>query len=524
MPSLEELNQIADFEHVGRLVEGHALRLGSGIAVLLFGWLIALVASGLTRKALQKANLGSSLEQIMGPEARRPVPVDRWVSRAVFYIFMLFVFIAFFEVLDLQVINEPLNRFLIKLFEFIPTLLGPIVLILIAWVVASFLRFLVHKLMGSSQLNQMLSKWIGIEGNLQNSAAQTVGNIIYWMVFLIFSLAILDTLNLQGLLEPLQQMFQQILGFLPNVFAALLILGFGWFFARVVQRILSNLTATVGVDRLSVQLGLQGNLGKHPTSHWLGVLGYILILIPVLIASLNALNLHSITQPVSEMLNEVLTTLPKLLAALLVLTVAYFAGRLLRGLVTVGLTNAGFNGVLAKMGIGKDPMDYNSLLGKMGIGEAPKEGTRTPSDIAGFIIFFGLMLFAGIESLEIVGFQALAQLLTRFVVFFGQVLLGLMIFGFAMFISNIVANTIRATGSPQSSALALVSRVAILVLAGAMALQQMGLAERIINLAFGIVLGAVALAAAMAFGLGGRDVAADLWREFINSLRAKRRS
>lgn len=134
------------------------------------------------------------------------------------------------------------------------------------------------------------------------------------------------------------------------------------------------------------------------------------------------------------------------------------------------------------------------------------------------------MLFAGIESLEIVGFQALAQLLTRFVVFFGQVLLGLMIFGFAMFISNIVANTIRATGSPQSSALALVSRVAILVLAGAMALQQMGLAERIINLAFGIVLGAVALAAAMAFGLGGRDVAADLWREFINSLRAKRRS
>ena len=52
-----------------------------------------------------------------------------------------------------------------------------------------------------------------------------------------------------------------------------------------------------------------------------------------------------------------------------------------------------------------------------------------------------------------------------------------------------------------------------------MALQQMGVATSIVNLAFGLLLGAVAVAIAIAFGLGGRDVAADNLREWVNHLK-----
>jgi len=511
-------------DELPQLLESHALRLGAALSVLLVGWLVALVISGVLRKGIQRTRLGKSFGKKLMGEGAKGVSVDLWISRGVFYILLLFVFVAFFEVLGLDVINEPLNRFLVKVFEFAPRLIAPIVLILIAWIVATILKFLVVKLLGHSRLNELLSKWVGIEGNFQESVALTLGNTIYWLIFLIFSLAILDALNLQGLLEPLQQMFQQILGFLPNVFAALLILGFGWFFARIVQRIVSNLLEAVGVDRLSDQIGIKSALGSKSLSALLGLIAYVIILIPVLIASLNALQLDSITQPASDMLNKILNTLPDIFAAFLVLCVAWVVGRFGYRLVGTILTNAGFNAVLAKLGFGIDPTDYNTLLSKMGIGEAPAEGTKTPSEIVGYLFFLGVLAFATIEALELVGFEQLAVLLTQFVLFCSRVLLGLIIFALGLFISNVVANTIQASGNTQANMLAIVSRISILVLAGAMGLQQMGLAERIINLAFGIILGSVALSMAIAFGIGGRDVAGKLLKELVDSIRPTKKS
>ena len=70
--------------------------------------------------------------------------------------------------------------------------------------------------------------------------------------------------------------------------------------------------------------------------------------------------------------------------------------------------------------------------------------------------------------------------------------------------------------------LAFASRLAILVLAGAMALRQMGLANEIINIAFGMLLGAIAIAVAIAFGVGGRDVAAGELEQWVRSLKSKK--
>ena len=100
--------------------------------------------------------------------------------------------------------------------------------------------------------------------------------------------------------------------------------------------------------------------------------------------------------------------------------------------------------------------------------------------------------------------------------FSGQVLLGLVIFGIGMYLANLAGRVIDASEVDQAPLLAVAARVSILALAGAMALSQMGLASDIINMAFGIVLGAIALALALAFGLGGREVAArqlEEWRQ-----------
>jgi hypothetical protein len=108
----------------------------------------------------------------------------------------------------------------------------------------------------------------------------------------------------------------------------------------------------------------------------------------------------------------------------------------------------------------------------------------------------------------------LAGLTKDFVAWGGHVLLGLVIFGFGLLLANWVAGVVRASDSPQAPLMSLAARVAILFLAGAMALRQMELANDIVNLAFGLAIGAVAIAVALAFGLGGRDTAARLLNDW----------
>jgi hypothetical protein len=110
----------------------------------------------------------------------------------------------------------------------------------------------------------------------------------------------------------------------------------------------------------------------------------------------------------------------------------------------------------------------------------------------------------------------LAGITKDFVVWGGHVLLGLVIFGFGLLLANWAAGVVRTSDSPQAPLLSVASRITILLLAGAMALRQMELANDIVNLAFGLAIGAVAVAVGLAFGLGGRDSAARLlddWHE-----------
>ena len=102
-------------------------------------------------------------------------------------------------------------------------------------------------------------------------------------------------------------------------------------------------------------------------------------------------------------------------------------------------------------------------------------------------------------------------------------ILGLIIFGFGLWLANVAAATVQASGAAQAGMLAMVARVSILALASAMALTQMGLADQIVTLAFGLTLAAFALAAALAFGLGGREVAGQQLEEWMKSLRSKKK-
>ncbi len=493
-------------DQITQLVGAYIPNLIGALAILIIGWLVALVVSAIVRRALRRTTLDNRLARwIVGEDEAKAFEVERWIAKGVYYLIMLFVLIAFFQALGLTLITEPLNQLLVQVFEFAPRLLGAGLLVLIAWIVACGLKLIVSRVLSIAKLDERLGSQAGLEEEEHIFLTQTLANAVYWLVLLLFLPAVLDALALQGLLEPVQGMINKILGFLPNIFAAGLILVIGWFVARIVQRIVTNLLAAVGTDRLGEQVGLATVLGKQRLSGFLGLVVYVLILIPVLIAALNSLALEAITQPASNMLDTILGALPAVFAAGLLVAIAYVVGRVVAGLIANLLSGAGFDAVLTRMGLGKEPA----------------EGERTPSEIVGYLVLVVIMLFASIEAFRLLGFESVADLVTQFTAFASQVILGLIIFAIGLYLANLAAKAVQASGAAQAGLLAMAARVSVLALAGAMGLRQMGLANEIINVAFGLLLGAIAVAVALAFGLGGRELAARELEEWLRSVKSK---
>jgi len=476
------------------------------LAILVVGWLVALLARVIVRGALKRTTIDNRIAAlILDEKTAKNVEIERWVAKAVYYIILLFAVVGFFNALNLTVISQPLTAFLNQVFEYIDNIIGAGVLVLVAWLLASILRRVVRGALELAKIDERLNGKAGLKKEKRAPLSKTLSDAVYWLVFLLFLPAVLGTLELEGLLAPVQSLVDRILNFLPNVLAAGVILAVGWFIARVVQRIVTNLAAALGADSLGERVGLSKALGAAQLSGLLGLIVYVLILIPVLISSLNALALEAITAPASDMLARVLEAIPLVFAAALLLTLAYVIGRLVSTLVARLLAGVGFDAVLERIGLAK-------------AGRTVK-ADRTPSTIVGYLILVAIMLFASIEAAGLLGFENLAVLVSGFVVFAGQVILGLVVFGVGLYLANLASRTIMASSSAQAGFLAVVARISIIILAGAMALRQMGLANEIIELAFGLLLGSVAVAAALAFGLGGRDVAAKQIEEWRASMK-----
>jgi hypothetical protein len=510
------------------------------IGILIVGWIVALALSAVTRNLLRRTNIDNRIAASMsGDPTVQPesIRIERWISGAVFWLIMLFTLVVFFQVLNVPAISGPLGNFLDQIITYIPGIIGALVLLLLAWLLATLLRAIIVRFMNASGLARRLSEDAEVQPRDRISIAQTIGNVVYWLVFLLFLPAILDALNLQGLLAPVQGLVNEILAFLPNLLGALLILVIGWLIARIVRQIVTNLLAGMGVDRFGERTGVSNALGQLSLANLIGTIVYILILIPVAIAALNALNIPAVSQPAAEMLTNLLNALPAIFGAFLLLGIAYFIARLVGSFVAGVLANLGFNSLFRWLGLYMDPRRPTppppsvqpegaepEVSAEMAArGAAPGEmqpGRWTPSEIVGYLVTVAIMLFAIMEAANLLGFEILAVLVSNFIVAAGRVLVGLVIFGLGLYFSYLVDRVIRESGVSQSNILAPAARVAIIIFSAALALREMGIAESIVNLAFGLLLGAVAVAIALAFGLGGRDIAArqlERWQQQVQS-------
>ena len=389
-----------------------------------------------------------------------------------------------------------------------PKVLIAILILVATWAVARAVKWALQKAIDRTPA---LRKHV--TGAPKETVGHQLGTIAKLLIWLVGIMAALRFLGVGQILAPVNSLLTEIFAFLPHLIAAGLIFFVGLIVARIVRQLVEAVLIASNVDGLMARIGIGSTEGTVRTppeavppgtapgttraslARAAGVLVYALIIIPVAIAALQALGIESIAGPATAMLNEILTAIPRVLAAALWIGIAFIAARFLKTIIEGVLPPTGFDQAIKSTGV--LPAD------------------AWPSRIVANIAMVAIILAAAIEAMRQVGGDDIAIFLAQVTALGSKVIFGTLIIVVGIFLSNVIAKLV-GSGTGEGGYAQTIVRYAIIALFTAIGLTFMGLADQIVMMAFGLILGSAAIATALAFGLGGRDAAArvlDRWAD-----------
>lgn len=413
------------------------------------------------------------------------------------------------------------------IYEWAPKALGAVLILLAAWLVGKAVKWAlargINRIPGASKATA--------SENPKHSIGASLGDVAFWLILLFGVVAALGVLNLGQVVTPLNSLLTQVASFLPNMLGAVLIFFIGFVVATLARRVVEAGLQAANADQWLQKAGLTRTTGSTGVSAAIGTLVFVLILIPITIAALEQLGIESLTVPAVAVLSVVLAAIPNVLAAAIVLAIGWVIGRWVAQLIERILPATGFDRSISSLtSLTSAPAaraeaspatapyagDVTPATARVLGGETPR--AMTPSGIVGKIAMAAIVAFTAVEAARLLQFGTIAVTLQEILSLAGHVIVGGVIITAGVLIGNILARLINTgTGGADGIASTLV-RWATIALATAMGLRFMGIADDIVLLAFGLLLGAAAVAAALAFGLGGRDAAgkvAQTWADKV---------
>lgn len=400
---------------------------------------------------------------------------------------------------------DTVSRFTESLFGALPGAIRIIVLILVALIVAALVKKLVIKGLTNLAPVAKLSKW-GLVKPTQDEKAlvKVFGQFAYFLVILFFLPAILSGLGVSSVVDPISSMFAKFFGFLPNAVAAGLILVVGVYLCKFVKNLVSNLLVKLPFEKWMSKLFDQdidqAKVNEVKIADVLASIVYVLLFIPILTLALETLGIKSLSEPIVGLLDQVINFIPNILVSVVLLAIGGFIAKLLSNLLEK---------VLKASGIDK----YSQYLSVKG--QAEYQISTVLANIVSAII----LVFFFVQALATLNLSVLNTIGLAIIAYLPAVISSLAILGLAIVLGNVLAGFIAK--STSSKALGEVVRYGLIALAIFMALDQLNIAQTIVQTTFTIILGAVAVAFALAFGLGGKAFAARQLEKLENFLNKK---
>ena len=386
-----------------------------------------------------------------------------------------------------------------QLMEWGPRVLIAILILIATWLVARAVKWALQKAISRTPALQKHTP-----GNQHETVGSQLGTIAKLIIWLVGIMAALQFLGIGQILEPINALTLSIFEFLPRLIGAGLIFFIGLIVARIVRQLVETLVNASNVDSMLSRIGLADRSPASPASgsavaapspgatrsslaRAAGILVFALIIIPVAISALQVLGIEAISEPAINMLNQILAAIPRILSAALWIGIAFIAAKFLKSIIEAVLPPTGFDDAIRSTGV--------------------VPATTTPSRVVGNIAMVAIILIASIEAAKQLGGGTVAIFLAQVTELGGKVIFGTLIIVVGIFLARIISGLVGSSTGEGGYAQTIV-RYAIIALFTAIGLTFMGLADTIVIMAFGLILGSAAVATALAFGLGGRDAAA----------------
>ena len=385
--------------------------------------------------------------------------------------------------------------------------LSVIAILVVTWLIALVVKWLVAKL---SQKVPALQR-AGADGA---SIGATIGSIASLVVWLFGLVAVLQLLGLNQVLGPIQSLLDGVLGFLPNLIGAIVVFVIGALLAKVVKQLVGTALGALPFERWLKKAGTTSDrMPGRPTApastpappvgqpappqdqqvapssggaaasipNTIATVLYALIMIVVTIAALQILGIKSVSRPAEQMLQTIFDAVPSIVAAAIMLGLGVFIARFAGDIVEQILNGIGVDRQLADLDV------------------LPRD-TRVVPGIAK-VVQIAIVLFFAVMAAQLLNFPQITSFLSEVLELGGKVIFGGAIIAVGFFIASLVSKMLTGLSAQ-------IVRYATIVLFVAMGLKYMGIADSIIELGFGALVVGGAAAAALAFGLGGRDAAA----------------
>jgi hypothetical protein len=391
-----------------------------------------------------------------------------------------------------------------------PKILIAIIILAVTWVIARAVSWAIAKAVSRTPALQKHTP-----GNQHETVGHQLGTIAKLVVWLVGIMAALQYLGVGQILAPINTLTNDIFHFLPKLLGAGLIFFIGLILARIARRLVETLLAAANVDGWMARAGLGDHPSTVPTdpaavppgatagapratvARALGILVFALIIIPTSIAALQVLGIEAISGPAINMLNQISAAIPRILTAALWLGIAFIAAKFLKTIIEGILPPTGFDNAIRSTGM-------------------LPAGTQ-PSRVVANVAFIVIMLAASIEAARQLGGDTIAIFLIQVTELGSKVIFGTLIIVAGIFLARVIAKLVGSSTGEGGYAQTMV-RYAIIALFTAIGLTFMGLANEIVILAFGLILGSAAVATALAFGLGGREAAARLLERYTDEV------
>ncbi|ANH60522.1 mechanosensitive ion channel [Dokdonia donghaensis] len=372
--------------------------------------------------------------------------------------------------------------------DYLINALVAILLLIVGIFIAKLLKKLTAKIIKKSGLDEKLK-------SDTITLSKFISKLVYLLVMIFVFTLVLGRLGLTSALDPLKNMLDDFLGFIPRIVGAGLVTYIGYMLATIVAEFvgMSGDTIRKSLPKLKIST-------KIDVVNILKKVVFIFVFIPLLIVALNILEMDSISIPATTMLSSFMAAIPKIAVAAIILLAFTIGARFLSGLVKDLLNGMNMNATLQKM-----------QLDKM-------TGNTNVVNLIGNIVYFFILLFGITTAIEKLEFKQLSEIFATINVYGGKILFGLVI----LVIGNLIAGIVyKNMAAKENAFLASIVRMAIIAIFLAIGLSTMGIADEIINLAFGLTLGTIALTVVLSFGLGGREAAGEQMKKILHKFNNK---